>query len=179
VSHFTLRPAPDAVLRRARLSTEVEQAGSFASPPAGAHELWRAAEFEGSFERARDGLFRWDVQRGAGLKVLADGPVQVGGTVVVGLHLGPVWALAPSRVIALVDDDEAAGFTYATLPGHPELGVEEFMLTRVGDRVRFELHAVSTQATLPGRLAPPVARWVQSVVTDRYLRAAADIAAGR
>ena len=36
---------------------------------------------------------------------------------------------APCEVTEVVDDDAARGFTYRTLPGHPERGWESFVVT--------------------------------------------------
>jgi uncharacterized protein (UPF0548 family) len=122
-------------------------------------------------------LLAWDVHRGAGVRVAAEGPARPGGTVVVGLELGPLWALAPCRVVAVVDDADAVGFTYATLPGHPATGVERFLVRRADGALSFEVEAVSRPALPGGRLLAPGAAVVQRLVTARYLAAARRVAA--
>ncbi len=58
-----------------------------------------------------------------------------------------------------------------TLPGHPVAGVESFVLTAEGDRVRLTIAAVSRPAVLLTRAAGPLGRLGQAAVTTAYLRA--------
>jgi uncharacterized protein (UPF0548 family) len=120
-----------------------------------------------------DRLRDWTLHRRAGLRVRADGPVRPGGTVALAVPLGPrgtLWATAPCRVTAVYDEPDRAGFRYATLPGHPERGVEEFVFERGPDGVRFTVEAVSVPALWQRRVPPYDA--VQRAVTRRYLAAA-------
>jgi uncharacterized protein (UPF0548 family) len=128
-----------------------------------------------SLAEAGAALLGWDVHRGAGLRVEADGPAEVGATVVVAVRLGPLWAVAPCRVIEVIDDPGRVGFTYATLPGHPELGVERFVVSDTADGAWFEVDAVSRPASWESKLLPFAARGVQAWVTNRYLAAAGDL----
>jgi len=66
----------------------------------------------------------------------------------------------------------AEGFTYATLPGHPERGVESFAVRRDGDVVTFEVVATSAPAHPLARLVPPAASLLQDRACRRYLAAA-------
>jgi uncharacterized protein (UPF0548 family) len=118
-------------------------------------------------------LLDWGVHRAAGLDIAATDSAQVGATVVLGLRLGPAWAVAPCRVVELIDEPDRVGFSYATLPGHPEEGVERFAFARTDGAVRFEVDAVSRPNLWLSRLAPFVARRIQARITDRYLRAVA------
>jgi uncharacterized protein (UPF0548 family) len=69
------------------------------------------------------------MQRTAGIVVHpADAVPTPGATIVLALPIGPVWITAPCRVTDVVDEPGRAGFTYATLPGHPEEGVETFLV---------------------------------------------------
>jgi uncharacterized protein (UPF0548 family) len=130
-----------------------------------------------SFADARTALLGWDIHRRSGLRVEADGPAQVGGTVVVALRLWPLWVAAPCRVVDIIDEPLQAGFTYATLPKHPELGVERFIIEDTAEGLRFSVEAVSRPAAWYSKLAPPMARRVQGHVIDRYLWAAREIRA--
>ncbi|NYI03822.1 DUF1990 family protein [Allostreptomyces psammosilenae] len=47
------------------------------------------------------------------------------------LRLGPVRVAAPCEVVWTVETDQAAGFGYGTLPGHPECGEEAFVVHRL------------------------------------------------
>jgi uncharacterized protein (UPF0548 family) len=158
---------------------EAERAGPDESatwldrPPRKAHKVNHSVQLpEGAaLTDCGRALFGWDIHRGAGLRVAATGPAAVGATVVVAQRLGPAWAVCPCRVIAAVNTDDRAEFTYATLPGHPEMGAERFAFTRDGAGIRFELSAVSRQAFWGSRLVPFVAERVQALVTGRYLEA--------
>jgi uncharacterized protein (UPF0548 family) len=123
------------------------------------------------FERAKDALRGWEAHRAAGAVVApADAPLTVGTDVVVTLRLGPVHVLAPCRVVSAVDDPALFGFSYATLPGHPERGEEAFHIERSPDGgVRFRVRAVSRPALLLVQLAGPLAHVVQARATRRYL----------
>jgi uncharacterized protein (UPF0548 family) len=131
---------------------------------AGADVLARAAEI----------VLGWGLQRGAGLQVTADRPrAEVGRDVVVGVPAGPVTMLAPCRVVEVVDEPERRGFSYVTLPGHPERGIEHFLVERLENgRVQLTVQAFAGPGTLLVRLGWPVGRLLQRFYTRRYLAAA-------
>lgn len=176
---LTFRPDLDAVLLRAsRESTGVDPTW-LDSPPAGFRTLDRTVQLPRSADLSAAGnaLLSWDLHRRCGLAVAADGAAAPGATVVLGVRLGPAWAVAPCRVVGAVDEPDRVGFTYITLPGHPEHGIEQFMFVRDDAGPRFEVRAVSRPAHWASRLLPLVADRVQRIVTDRYLDAARAIAA--
>lgn len=177
---FSLSLDLPRALAEARKAVPDESAGWLDNPPRTAHQVSRSVQLPETADLAAGGraLFGWDVHRGAGLRVAADGPVAVGGTVVVAQRLGPAWAVCPCRVIDVVDTDERVGFTYATLPGHPEKGAERFAFIRDENGIRFELSAVSRQAFWGSRLVPFVAERVQALVTGRYLDAGERLSSG-
>jgi uncharacterized protein (UPF0548 family) len=121
------------------------------------------------FETAAAELFRWQVQRRAGLHVRASSPVvEPGAEVVLGFPLLPV--RAPCRVVRVVDEPDRRGFAYGTLPGHPESGEESFVLDRLeGGRVLFTIRAFSRPASVLAKAAGPLGRRIQDFVTRRYL----------
>jgi len=87
-------------------------------------------------------------------------------------HLGPV--VAPCRVVELFDEPTRAGFSYATLPGHPECGVERFSVElRPDGSVWCRIESISRAASWYARFGGPVTRFIQSRMVDRYLRAIA------
>lgn len=176
---LTLRPRPAEALRRAQEESEHPPAHWLAAPPSGFHRMRASTPLAGAASPAVVGaaLLGWDVHRGAGVRVVADGPARPGGTVVVGLGLGPLWALAPCRVVEVVDGPDAVGFAYATLPGHPATGVERFVVRRADGGLSFDVEAVSRPALPAGRLLAPGAVVVQRLVTARYLAAARRVAA--
>jgi uncharacterized protein (UPF0548 family) len=139
--------------------------------PAGYHHLRRSRNLgPADLDELAERLFAWEVQRLSGLTV--DGPrVAQGVDVVVGFGLGPVRIPAPCRVVYVVTEPDRRGFAYGTLPGHPESGEEAFLLSRNGNDITFEIVAFSRPARWFSRLGAPVARRVQSRITDRYLAA--------
>ena len=106
------------------------------------------------------------------MTVTPDDAPAVGATVVVATRQAGLWVLAPCRVVEIVDERDRAGFTYATLPGHPERGVESFVVARdAGGDVRFEIDVVFSPATLIAKLSGPLGTWLQRRGTRRYLHA--------
>ncbi|HEY1970090.1 MAG TPA: DUF1990 domain-containing protein [Pseudonocardia sp.] len=126
-----------------------------------------------AFHQARITVFTWGMQRRAGLLVFpADKPPKEGLTVLVVTRLGPLRVVAPCRVLWTIDEPDRAGFGYGTLPGHPESGEEAFLVERdANGEVWAVVRAFSRPATWYSRLGAPVARLVQSRVTDGYLAA--------
>ena len=116
---------------------------------------------------------RWDVQRGAGLRVVAGSERAVEGAhVTVRLGVGRLGIDAPCVVVYTVDEPRRRGFAYGTLPGHPETGEELFVVERREDgTVVLAIRAFSRPALWWSRAAGPAARLVQRAVTERYLRA--------
>lgn len=139
--------------------------------PPGYHHLTRSADVgrgRACFRSAAERVLNWELQRRSGFGVEATGPVSEGLQAM--LRIGPL--KAPVRVVYVVDEPHRAGFAYGTLPGHPESGEEAFVVEHgEDDIVRLNVTAFSRPATLLTRLGGPVARWVQRLITDRYLRA--------
>jgi uncharacterized protein (UPF0548 family) len=130
------------------------------------------------FDGATRGLRAWRAHVGAGVDVVPDdAPVELGQTVVLAVPFGPAWAVAPCRVVYVVEEADRWGFAYGTLPGHPEQGEESFVVE--GDQlgsVTFRITAFSRPAALMARVGAPVTRAVQRRVTTHYLDALADAA---
>ena len=127
-----------------------------------------------AFARAVDGLTQWQAHRAIGATVTPDLPPERGATVIVTLDVGPLAVIAPCRIVDVTDEDDEYGFTYGTLPGHPEEGEEAFVVRRAGSRVTFEVTAFSRPTTALARLGGPVTRAVQQRATRGYLRGLAD-----
>ena len=141
-----------------------------------------------AFAALSNGILSWQLHRLAGLRVSADAPrAAVGVTVSPGFGVGRLRLGAPCRVIwarEIQDDDggdpvlgQRAGFGYGTLAGHPARGEEGFYaeLTSQG-QLLFRVAAYSVPSTLAYRLGAPVARLAQDYVTERYLKAARELA---
>jgi uncharacterized protein (UPF0548 family) len=143
-------------------------------PPTGFHRLHRSAVLPGTdLDEAREALLRGDLHRRAGLRVAAQHtPLREGSEVHLRIGAGPLRITAPCRVLRVIDEPDRAGFAYGTLPGHPEAGIEEFVLSRSPTGlVRLDIDAVSRPATWYARLGAPLTRLVQARITRRYLRA--------
>lgn len=79
---------------------------------------------------------------------------------------------APCVVVFAVDETRRRGFTYGTLPGHPECGEELFLVEhRDDDTVRLTIRAFSRPALWWSQASAPAGRLVQRAVTARYLGA--------
>ena len=117
-------------------------------------------------------LMSWDMHRRAGVRVNVDGPVAPGRDAVLGLRIGRWWIAAPVRVVEVVDAAAVRGFSYGTLPGHPERGEERFIVSIDDDGVvSAEISAFSRPGRWFTRLAGPVGRHLQARTTERYLAA--------
>ncbi|UYP19385.1 DUF1990 domain-containing protein [Rhodococcus sp. Z13] len=125
------------------------------------------------FEVAATRLFSWQMHRAAGIAVPDATPSAAPGVeVLLGFGIGPVRATAGCRVLEVVDDEGRRGFTYGTLPGHPECGEETFLVEHAGDgRVTGTVIAFSRPARWYTRLAGPVGHLLQRRIARRYLDA--------
>ncbi|WP_233549596.1 DUF1990 family protein [Cellulomonas rhizosphaerae] len=160
-------------LERARASSVYPPASWLTDPPAGYASLRVSTDIPGvALAEAGAALLGWDLHRAAGLRVVAAGPARTGDTVVVGVPLGPLAWAAPCRVLDVIDEPNQVGFTYATLRGHPEHGVERFTMTTTSGRLTCVVEAVSRPSPALARAVPVVADAAQRFVTRRYLAAA-------
>ena len=124
-----------------------------------------------AFELAATGLRTWVAHEGAGLRVYPKEPVAQGASVVAVTSIGPMQMAAPCRIVAVFKEPDTFGFSYGTLPGHPESGEESFVLELRGDATYFIVRAFSNPVDPLARLSGPIGRAVQRSVTRRYLSA--------
>jgi uncharacterized protein (UPF0548 family) len=138
------------------------------------HDLHRSYEFDAGPDRlpiARSVLADWSMHRGAGVCTHGPGP-SPGSTVTLWTRVFGVWLLFGCRVTDRVDTPDECGFTYATLPGHPEQGEETFLVSSLADgRLRLRITATSRPAIPATRLAGPIGRILQRRAADRYAAA--------
>lgn len=142
-------------------------------PPPGLHRLHRSTVLPGAeFERARETLLTWELHRRAGLTVTAaDTPLREGTEVHLGIGVGPLQVTAPCRVLRVIHEPDRAGFAYGTLPGHPEIGEESFVVSRAAaDTVRGEVAVVARPVPMLRPVAS-VVRVAQRRAVGRYLAA--------
>jgi len=124
-------------------------------------------------------LMHWDVHRAAGLFVQPDvNVVREGDAVSVAVHSAPfLSAVGCCRVVEVIATGRSIGFAYGTLPGHPSLGEESFILThRDDDQVELAIHAFSRPAIWYVKLAGPLGRAIQHRVGKKTLTGAASLA---
>jgi uncharacterized protein (UPF0548 family) len=120
------------------------------------------------FVAAAELLMTWQVPQRVGIKVAASSPRAEAGAVTEMRWLG---LRIPCRVVYVVAEPDRVGFAYGTLPGHPEHGEEAFVIERgAGDSVTFRITAFSRPVSVLARAGAPVARRVQDLMTERYLR---------
>jgi uncharacterized protein (UPF0548 family) len=151
--------------------------------PAGYHHAVRCTVVghgREAFERASAAVLDWAQQRGSGLRVRATGPAGSPGTVVVLTAGLPRFGYdIPCRVVWAATDGDERGFSYGTLPGHPESGEERFTvrLTPDGDVVH-EIRVFFRLASRAARLAGPASLVLQRLATQRYVAAVRKAARG-
>lgn len=125
-----------------------------------------------AFARAKEALSAWEMHRGAGLRVAADGPIAVGTTVAFSAPLPIGFVDGTCRIVVVVDEPNRYGFAYGTLSVHPERGEEAFVVCRdAGGRVRLDIVGVSRPAHPLARLIGPFADQIQGRAVRRYLAA--------
>ena len=129
-----------------------------------------------AFTRAANALRTWQMHRGAGLIVEASGPPAIGMVVAMAVPLPVGYIDVVCKVVDVVDEPDRFGFTYGTLPVHPEEGEESFAVARAEDGgVTFEIVAASRPRHGLARMAPPIARFLQLRATERYFAAIEDV----
>lgn len=91
-----------------------------------------------------------------------DEPTQ-GQTTVSLLREFGLWFLISCRIIEVIDTQTAYGFTYETLPGHVECGVETFVVEMDVETtdVTYIVHSKSNHHSLLFWLGSPIVHWLQ------------------
>lgn len=130
------------------------------------------------FQRGVQALRNWEMHQRSGLIVAKPGPPAVGQVVAMAAPLPLGFIEVVCRVVAVQDELDRFGFTYGTLPRHPEQGEESFTVTLASDGcIKFEVIAVSRARHPLARAFPPVARRLQQRATNRYFDAMQSLAA--
>lgn len=134
--------------------------------PPGYRHLRRETELEAPLVEAAEILMTWGLHERCGLRPRATAPrAETGAKVRLRFALLPI----PCQVVWTVEGPERTGFTYGSLPGHPERGEAAFILEPVGPhRTRFEVRSFSRPGRWLTRLAGPASRTVQTIMTDRF-----------
>jgi uncharacterized protein (UPF0548 family) len=142
----------------AQLPFTYPEVGATAGPfPPGYKHMGYAAHIgmgQLRFEEAADAVMHWGMQRGSGLRVEPSSESIAAGAVV-------------------LDEPHVRGFAYGTLPGHPEIGEERFVVRHdpVTSAVFAEVSAFSRPATWWAKAGGPFTSLIQRVMNKRYVRA--------
>ena len=178
LAYSPLRPS-SAALERLRQQAEpkpltYDGAGGTVTGdhPVGYHEHSSELTVEADWDAAREAIRTWAGHRSVG-GVLAPHvpPLTEGSTMAFGVRVFGIWATGTCRIVKLIDSSTEFGFSYGTLPHHPEEGEELFAVRDNGDgTVTFRVAAFSKPAGLVTRLIGPLGRVIQRFMTMRYLR---------
>ena len=93
--------------------------------------------------------------------------IEVGTILAVRFHIGPLHTINPCRIIDVNSvrniEIESFGFSYVTLPGHIECGLEEFLVEYDyrDCSVWYSIHVYSRPEWWPVWLVLPYARYLQ------------------
>ncbi|MEM9519868.1 MAG: YndJ family transporter [Actinomycetota bacterium] len=159
--------------RRADAQPTTNPIGMLHRPvPPGFHakQWWRRAGHD-DFETAVEAIRRWRGHAAAGIALAPEQPaITEGQTLALTIPVAPISVSATCRIVEVIDEPNRYGFTYATLPHHPEDGEESFIVTRNNDgTVDVIVTAIWRPATLANHVCPPLTRFLQDRAINRYL----------
>ncbi|HJT23266.1 MAG TPA: DUF1990 family protein [bacterium] len=132
-------------------------------------------------------LFQWAVEEvmayhifpPSRMRALVDAPqgwVVKGATILQGVFVGSFRLRMADRVLEVFEGEDAnerwSGFTYGTLKGHAEQGIETFRVTleKASGRVQFSMEAWSKPGHWLIQLFYPWARWVQKKAGEEAMQ---------
>ena len=165
------RPSPEHI----RAFLESQRNRPFSYPDSGGSRIEAPGGYTVDRNRVRLGtgreVFQWGIKAVRGWKMFdipwlslcwPDAPIEAGATVaVVVSHFG-FRSMNACRIVYVIEEENAFGFGYGTLPGHAEIGEERFTVEfHPDDRsVWYDIYAFSRPRALV-RLAKPAARILQ------------------
>ena len=184
LAYSPVRPSYTALeqLRRKAESKALTYAGPGGTVtgeyPVGYHEHSSELTVEADWYAARQAIRQWAGHRSVGGVLAPDEPpLSEGSTMAFAVRVFGIWATGTCRIVNVIDSDAEFGFSYGTLPHHPEQGEELFAVRDNGDgTVTFRVAAFSKPAGLVTRLIGPIGRFIQRSMTRRYLRGFAEVA---
>ncbi len=132
------------------------------------------------FERASDGLYRWQAHLRAGARAHAEhGEVDEGTTVVLAVPVAFVWVTVACRVVYVTREQGRRGFAYGTLPHHVIDGEEAFLVERDdAQAVRFVVSAFLRPRGRFMSLCWPLVHLLDERIVQRYLHGLRAYASG-
>ncbi|MCB0639480.1 MAG: DUF1990 domain-containing protein [Lewinella sp.] len=170
---FSLR-YPTAAQRQAHLSEVNGLAHNYASigatrqavtVPGYRHTSYRRRIGQGpaDYAKAREALRQWQPFANGWARLTPEIPGLAPGTdVLASFHRFGSWWHNSCRIIYLVEEENAFGFAYGTLPGHVARGEEYFgVYQNEAEEVCFEIRAFSQADHWLARWFTPVFRWSQ------------------
>ncbi|GAA1756780.1 DUF1990 family protein [Agromyces humatus] len=124
------------------------------------------------FERAARDVLRWKVKTRSGFTVPVARPVSPGTELTITARVVGIPVHEPVQVVSVVATGSRVGFSYRTLPGHPVVGEEAFIVHREGEDVFLTIRSLTSPAPQqPWRALYLLLRLAQRVARRRYLRA--------
>ncbi|MCO8121307.1 DUF1990 domain-containing protein [Stieleria sp. TO1_6] len=114
---------------------------------------------EQCFQAARSAMQSWQHFRVGWVEAVPSTTAIVAGNdIAIRANVMGLWALAACRIIDVIDECSSSdcrfGYSFGTLPAHPEQGEERFQLVRFADdRVRYRVTAFFRPNQLTARLA--------------------------
>lgn len=123
-----------------------------------------------AMREAADAVLEFWMHRAAGVRITASAPRAAPDVQVISqVGVGPLRVVAPCRVVWVEEDERRAGFGYGTLPGHPAIGEEAFVV-EIDDLndVWLTVTSFSRPAGRLTRLAGPLTPLVQRLYAHRY-----------
>ncbi len=118
---------------------------------------------DATFESAKQAIRDWAPFHLPWIRVFPQSEPTKGVMAAVVVRLVGLWWTNVSRVIYTVDESDAFGFAYGTLPLHAEVGEELFLVERSGEsaEVIYRILAFSKPRHVLARLGYPVSRAAQ------------------
>jgi len=170
------RPSAESLQRlaeRAANQATTNVAGLLNRPtPAGfKRKSWQRQVVHGDLAAAADAIRHWRGHDAAGIKRSPSLPnIVEGETLALAIPVGLISISATCRIVDVIDEPDRYGFTYSTLPHHPEDGEESFIVRRdEGGSVDVTVTAVWRPATVANNLFPPLTRFLQNRAINQYL----------
>ena len=170
------RPSNEALERLATRAADQDTTNTVGllnrPTPAGfQRKTWQRNVEQGDFAAASEAIRSWRGHDAAGIKRFPPRPsIKAGETLALAIPVGPLSISATCRIVDVVDEPNRYGFTYSTLPHHPEDGEESFIVTRHEDgTVDVCVTAVWRPATVANHVCPPLTRFLQNRAINQYL----------
>lgn len=141
------------------------------TPEGMAFKVWRKTIDHTDFHQAKEAIGAWAGHHLAGIDRMPAQPlIEVGETLAMAIPVGPLSVSATARVVEVFDEPNKFGFSYSTLPHHPEDGEESFIIHRHDDgTLEIVVTAMWRGAAVANHVLPPLTRFLQNRAIGQYL----------